>query len=102
MKETTALKLEKPARQRNNFASMEDNVSRGRLAIHAYVLSNIQDSFVSWSLKFLFYTRRHLLVHNMTAIMEFAWPRRVKTMVTLASAIQDIQVRKSVSSLKTL
>ena len=102
MKETTALKLDKPAKGKNTFASMEANVSKGRLATHASVLNSIQDSFVSWSLKFLFYTRRHLLVHNMTAIMEFAWPRRVKTMVTLASAIQDIQVRKSVSSLKTL
>merc|ERR1719186_593134 len=51
MQETTALQSDKTARRMTNCASMVDNVSvgLGRLATHACVRTNIQDSSVRWS-----------------------------------------------------
>merc|ERR1719186_1529816 len=97
MQETTALQSDKAARWMTNCASMVDNVSVERLATHACVLTNIQDSSVRWSLKFLFSTRKHLLVLIMTVSMESAWPKKVLIMVTHVSVIRATRV-KSVST----
>ena len=93
MKETTALQLDRPARQMPACASMEGSVSGGIPATLLCVLVNTQETSARWSHKFLFSTRKHLLVLIITASMESALHRKVWTMVTHASAMRDTQVR---------
>ena len=92
-KETTALQPKRPARQMPACASMEGSVSGGILATLVCVLVSTQDNSASWSHKYLFSTRKHLLVLIITASMESALHRKVLTMVTHASVMRDTLVR---------
>ena len=75
MKETTALQPDRPARQIPACASMVGSVSVGIPATLVYVLVSTQDTSARWSHKFLFSTKKHLLVLIITASMESALPR---------------------------
>ena len=77
MKETTVLQPERPARQMPACANMEDSVSGGIPATPVCVLVSTQETSARWSHKFLFSTRKHLLVLIITASMESALPRKV-------------------------
>ena len=93
MKDPTALQPNRPARQMPAFASMGGSVSGGIPATLVCVLVSTQDNSASWSHKFLFSTRKHLLVLIITASMESVLHRMVWTMDTHASAMRDTQVR---------
>ena len=93
MKETTVLHPERPVRQMPACASMGDSVSGGIPTTRVCVLFSTQDNSASWSHKFLFSTRKHLLVLITTASMESALPRKVLTMVIHASVMRDSLVR---------
>ena len=92
MKETTALQPNRPARQMPACANMGGSVSGGIPTTRVCVLFSTQDNSANWSHTFLFSTRKHLLVLIITASMESALHRKVLTMVTHASVMQDTQV----------
>ena len=93
MKDPTVLQPKRPARQMPACANIGDSVSEGILATLVCVLVSTQDSSARWSHKFLFSTKKHLLVLIITASMESALHRKVLTMNTHASVMQDTRVR---------